>query len=134
MFQTTWNKADQSVRNSVIVSFPIVQCMKIDWDFLSRRGNLNSCGLCLVVCEFENLHVQKPDRDCDDWEKCSLTESIVANIEEENALDPEFCNKSVWQDSTPFVSFYRNWTRYNERSIGSFDCWKYFTKVCQDHP
>ena len=43
--------------------------------------------------EYDNLQEQKPDRDCDDWENGSLTESIIASIEEENALDPKLDNK-----------------------------------------
>ena len=41
-----------------------------------------------VSDEFENLQQQKPDRNCDQWENGSLTESIIASIEEENALEP----------------------------------------------
>ena len=41
-----------------------------------------------VSDEYDNLQEQKPDRDCDDWENKSLTGSIIANIEEENALIP----------------------------------------------
>ena len=33
------------------------------------------------------------DEDCDEWESGSLTESIIANIEEDNALDPKSSNK-----------------------------------------
>ena len=36
---------------------------------------------------FENLQEQKPDRDCDEWENGSLTESIISSIEEEDTLD-----------------------------------------------
>ena len=38
--------------------------------------------------DFENL--QKPDKDCDEWENGSLTESFFASREEENAIDPKF--------------------------------------------
>ena len=38
--------------------------------------------------DFENL--QKPDKDCDEWENGSLTESFIASREEENAIDPKF--------------------------------------------
>ena len=61
------------------------QCIKIYSDFLSRRENLNSSG---VSDDFENL--QKPDKDCDEWENVSLTESFIASREEENAIDPKF--------------------------------------------
>ena len=37
--------------------------------------------------DFENL--QKPDKDCDEWEMCQ-TESFIASREEENAIDPKF--------------------------------------------
>ena len=57
-----------------------------------------------VSDEYDNLQEQKPHRDCDDWENGSLTESIIASIEEENALDLKFgsknCNKAV-----PFSCF-----------------------------
>ena len=42
--------------------------------------------------EYDNLQEQKPDRDCDEWDNGSLTESIIASIEEENALDPKLDN------------------------------------------
>ena len=64
----------------------IDQCLKINWDFLRRRGNQN---LCCVSDEFEILQEKKPARDCDGWEKGSLTESIIACIEKEKALDPK---------------------------------------------
>ena len=63
------------------------QCMKINWDILGRRGNIKPCG---VSGEFEILQEQKPDRDCDEWGNGSLTESVIASIEEENAIDPKF--------------------------------------------
>ena len=43
--------------------------------------------------EYDHLQEQKPDRDCDEWENGSLTGSIIAIIEEENALDPKLDNK-----------------------------------------
>ena len=46
-----------------------------------------------VSDEYDNLQEQKPDRDCDEWENGSLTGSIIAIIEEENALDPKLDNK-----------------------------------------
>ena len=42
---------------------------------------------------FENL--QKPDKDCDEWEIVSLTESFIASREEENAIDLKFGMKKV---------------------------------------
>ena len=50
--------SDQSVRNSVIMSCPIKQYMKINEDFLKRRGNLNSSGVFLTsmtICRSRNL-------------------------------------------------------------------------------
>ena len=47
---------------------------------------------------------QKPDRDCDDWENGSLTESIIASIEEENALGLKFDNKK-FDKSVPCSCF-----------------------------
>ena len=46
-----------------------------------------------VSDEYDNIQEQKPDRDCDEWENGSLTGSIIAIIEEENALDPKLDNK-----------------------------------------
>ena len=46
-----------------------------------------------VSDEYDNLQEQKPDRDCDEWENVSLTESIIASIEEENALKPKLDSK-----------------------------------------
>ena len=46
-----------------------------------------------VSDEYDSLQEQKPDRDCDEWENGSLTGSIIAIIEEENALDPKLDNK-----------------------------------------
>ena len=43
--------------------------------------------------ECANLQEQKPDQDCDEWENGSLTESIIASIEEDIALDPKISNK-----------------------------------------
>ena len=43
--------------------------------------------------DFENL--QKPDKDCDEWENGSLTESFLASREEENAIDPKFGMKKI---------------------------------------
>ena len=57
-----------------------------------------------VSDEYDNLQEQKPDRDCDEWENGSLTESIIASIEEENALDPKLDNKKSDQ-AVPFACF-----------------------------
>ena len=57
-----------------------------------------------VSDEYDNLQEQKPDRDCDDWENGSLTGSIIAIIEEENALDPKLDNKKSDQ-AVPFACF-----------------------------
>ena len=72
--------------------------MKINEDFLRRRGNLSSSG---VSDEYDKLPEQKPDRDCDEWENGSLTESIFADIEEENALGLKFDNKT-FDKAVPF--------------------------------
>ena len=45
--------------------------------------------------EYAIFQEQKPDRDCDEWENGSLTESIIASIEEENALDPKLDNQKI---------------------------------------
>ena len=77
-----------------------------------------------VSDEYDNLQEQKPDRDCDEWDNGSLTESVIASIEEENALDPKLDNKKS-DKAVPFsFFFYGHWTRYNERSTRSIDCWK----------
>ena len=57
-----------------------------------------------VSDEYDSLQEQKPDRDCDEWENGSLTESIIASIEEENALDPKLDNKKSDQ-AVPFACF-----------------------------
>ena len=44
---------------------------------------------------YDNLQEQKPDRDYDDWENESLTEVIIASIEEETALDLKFGNEKI---------------------------------------
>ena len=49
------------------------------------------------------MQEQKPDRDCDQWENGSLTESIIASIEEENALNPKLNKKS--DKAVPFSCF-----------------------------
>ena len=48
-----------------------------------------------VSDEYDNLQEQKPDRDCDEWENGSLTESFIASIEQENALDPKLDNQKI---------------------------------------
>ena len=60
--------------------------------------------LLCVSDEYDNLQEQKPDRDCDEWENGSLTGSIIAIIEEENALDPKSDNKKSDQ-AVPFACF-----------------------------
>ena len=50
------------------------------------------------------MQEQKPDRDCDERENGSLTGSIIAIIEEENALDPKLDNKKSDQ-AVPFACF-----------------------------
>ena len=49
------------------------------------------------------MQEQKPDRDCDQWENGSLSESIIASIEEENALNPKLNKKS--DKAVPFSCF-----------------------------
>ena len=57
-----------------------------------------------VSDEYDNLPEQKPDRDCDEWENGSLTESIFAGIEKENALGLKFDNKT-FDKAVPFLCF-----------------------------
>ena len=57
-----------------------------------------------VSDDFKNLQEQKPDRDCDEWENGSMTESIFASIEEENALGPKLDNKK-FDKAVPFSCF-----------------------------
>ena len=83
------------------LGYLIDQCMKINWGFLRRRGKLISC---CVSDEFENLPEQKPDWHCDERENWSLTESIIAILEKENALDPKFGNKN-FDKAVPFSCF-----------------------------
>ena len=59
--------------------------------FFEEEGELKF--LWCVSDEYDNLQEQKPDRDCDEWENDTLTESIIASIEEENALNPKLDNK-----------------------------------------
>ena len=54
--------------------------------------------------EYDNLQEQKPDRDCDEWENGSLTESIIASKEEENALNLKLDNKRS-DKAVPFSCF-----------------------------
>ena len=46
-----------------------------------------------VSDKYDNLQEQKPDRDFEELENWSLAESIIASIEEENALNPKLDNK-----------------------------------------
>ena len=57
-----------------------------------------------VSDEYDNLQEQKPHRDCDDWENGSLTESIIASIEEENAIELKFGSKNC-DKAVPFLYF-----------------------------
>ena len=57
-----------------------------------------------VSDEYDNLQEQKPLRDCDDWENGSLTESIIASIEEENAIELKFSSKNC-DKAVPFLYF-----------------------------
>ena len=56
-----------------------------------------------VSDEYDDLPEQKPDRDCDEWENGSLTESIIASIEA-NALGLKFDNKK-FDKAVPFLCF-----------------------------
>ena len=82
----------------------------------------------------EKFAEQNIDRDCDECEDGSLTESVNARIEEENALKPKFDNKKFDKAVVFLLSSIEIWTRYKERSRGSIYCWKYFTQVCHNHP
>ena len=90
------------MRNSVIMSCPIKQYMKNQRGFFEEERELKF--LWCVSDEYDELPEQKPDRDCDDWENGSLTESIIASIEEENALGLKFDNKK-FDKSVPFSCF-----------------------------
>ena len=57
-----------------------------------------------VSVEYDRLQDQKPDRYCDEWENGSLTESIIASIEEANALDLKLDNKKS-DKAVPFSCF-----------------------------
>ena len=59
--------------------------------FFEEEGELKF--LWCVSDEYDNLQEQTPDRYCDNWENGSLTESVIASIEEENALNPKLDNK-----------------------------------------
>ena len=75
--------------------------MKIKWDCLRRRENLNFSGVCLTsmtICRSRNLI------GIDDWENGSLRESIIASIEEENAIDLKFGSKNC-DKAVPFSYF-----------------------------
>ena len=56
-----------------------------------------------VSDEYDNLQKQKPDRDCNEWENGSLTESIFASIEE-NVLNSKLNNKK-FDKAVPFSCF-----------------------------
>ena len=57
-----------------------------------------------VSDECDNLQEQKTDRFGDKWENGSLTESIIASTEEENALNPKLVNKKS-DKAVPFSCF-----------------------------
>ena len=59
--------------------------------FFEEERELNF--LWCVSDEYDNLQEQKSDRVCDEWENGSLTESTIASIEEENALNLKLDNK-----------------------------------------
>ena len=52
--------------------------------------------------DYDNLQEQKSDRDCDELENGSLTESFIASIEEQIALDTKFVIKKF--DKAAFFS------------------------------
>ena len=54
--------------------------------------------------QYDKLQEQKLDQDIDEWENGSLTESIIASIEEKNALDPRLDNKKS-DKGVPFSCF-----------------------------
>ena len=57
-----------------------------------------------VSDEYGHLQEQKPDRDCKEWKNGSLTESIIASIEEEHALYFKFGSKNC-DKTVPFSCF-----------------------------
>ena len=59
---------------------------KNQWGFYEEERELKLFWC--VSDEYDDFQEQKPDRDCDEWENGSLTESIIASIEEEIALNP----------------------------------------------
>ena len=70
------------------------------------RGNLSD-GVAIssgVSDKFDNLQEQKPDQCCDEWENGLLTESIIASIEEQNALDRKIGSKK-FDKTVPFSCF-----------------------------
>ena len=81
----------------------------------------------------EILQEQKPDRNCDDWENESLTESFIARIKEENALDNKLVNKKL-DKANPFSCFSLETAQDTiKKNMRSIDCWKNFNQVCQNH-
>ena len=66
--------------------------------------------------EYDTLQEQKPDRDCDEWENGSLTESIIASIEEENVLNPKLDNKK-FDKAVPFLCFSTETGQYTMKEV-----------------
>ena len=75
--------------------------------------------LCCVSDEFEILQEKKPDRDCDEWEKWPLTESIIACIEKKRHLTPRLTTKNLTTQSA-FRVFLQKLD--NEKNTRSLDC------------
>ena len=69
-----------------------------------------------VSDEYDTLQEQKPDRDCDEWENGSLTESIIASIEEENVLNPKLDNKK-FDKAVPFLCFSTETGQYTMKEV-----------------
>ena len=80
--------------------------------FFEEEGELKF--LWCVSDEYDNLHEQTPDRYSDEWENGSLTESIIASIEEENALNPKLDNKKF--DTAVFFSCFSTETGQGQGS------------------
>ena len=81
--------------------------------------------------EYDILQEQKPDWNCDEWENGSMTESIIASIEEENALDPKLDNKKS-DKAVPFLCFSTETGQDTMKEVQ--DCQKYSIQVRQNHP
>ena len=90
-----------------------VRAQFCDYEFSHRAMHENRRGffeerelkfLWFVSDAYDNLPEQKPDPDFDEWENGSLTESIIASIEEEKTLDLKFDNKT-FDKAVPFSFF-----------------------------